>query len=155
MEEVFAGFVCGYALALLSTPLLAVLLLQMRARSVFIGRMLPENSNVVGVGVLLHGALFLLWTAVGLVLGLVLFAMRDAAGGLGSVNAPFTLIVVGLAITLSAPIVLVLPRLRPAALLAAVLFALLFGWLMPHMSTWADFEAPPGPPPERPGIAHA
>jgi hypothetical protein len=156
VEEVFAGFVCGYALALLSTPLLAILLLRLRARSVFIGRMLPENSSVIGVGVLLHSGLFLFWTAIGLVLGLVLFVMRDGDGGLGSPNAAYSLVVAGLAIALSAPIILVLPRLRQAALTAAVLFALLFGWLMPHMSTWTSFESTDvEPPPERPGIAHA
>ena len=156
MSEVFAGFVCGYALALLSTPLLAILLIQLRARSELLLRLLPAGSSAVGVGVLLHGGLFFFWTAIGLVLGLVLFALRDSAGALGSANAPFTLFVAGLALALSAPFVVALPRLRQAAFVGAVLFLLVFGWLMPHMAGWTTFERNhTRPPPEPSDISHA
>jgi hypothetical protein len=82
--------------------------------------------------------------------------MRDEAGAIGSANAPFTLFVAGLALAIGAPFVVVLPRLRPAALTGVVLFLLVFGWLMPHMAGWTTFESDaPRPPPEPSDIAHA
>jgi hypothetical protein len=155
VSEVFAGFVCGYALALLSTPLLAILLIQLRARSELLARLLPANASAMSVGVLLHGAMFLFWTALGILLGLVLLAMGDSAGAFGSTNPPFSLFVVGLAVAISAPVAFAAPRLRTAALTGVVLFVLLFGWLMPHMAGWTNFEPPPGPPPERSDVSHA
>ena len=74
MAEVFAGFVSGYTLAIVSTPVLAVQLLRLRAGSELFARLLPAGTNAVMLAVLLHGALFLFWTAAGIALGLVLFA---------------------------------------------------------------------------------
>ena len=154
MSEVFAGFVCGYTLAIISTPLLALQLLRLRAGSELFARLLPAGTSAVMLGVLLHGALFLFWTAAGIVLGLVLFAMRDAGGTLGSANAPFSLFVAGLALMLAAPVVIALPRLRRAAIVGAVLFLAVFGGLMPYMAGWTTFEAEEAPT-ERPGFSHA
>lgn len=139
MAEVFAGVVCGYALALLTTPLLAITLLRLRASGGLLARLLPTGASALPVSVLLHGALFLFWTALGIVLGLVLLAMRGADGALGSANAPFSLFVAGLTLAVSAPVIIALPRLRRPALIGALLVLAVFGWLMPHMAGWTTF----------------
>lgn len=140
MAEVFAGFVAGYVLALVSTPLLAVVLVRLRAGGGLLAQLLPPGVSAVSVGVLLHGALFLAWTALGIILGLVLLAMRDAGGGMGSANAAFTLFVAGLVLALAAPIAIALPPLRRAAIICALVAVGVFGWLMPYLAEWSTFS---------------
>jgi len=140
MAEVFAGFVAGYILALLSTPLLALTLLRLRAKGGVLARLLPAGVSALSLGVLLHGALFLFWTALGIVLGLVLLAMRGAEGALGSLNGPFTLFVAALALALVAPAAIALPGLRRVAVLCGLASVFVFGWLMPYLARWSSFD---------------
>ena len=140
MAEVFAGFVCGYLLALISTPLLAIVLLRLRTGSELLGRLLPPGVSALSLSVLLHGALFLFWTAAGILLGLVLLAMGDAGDAVGSLNPPFSLFVAGLTLALAAPVVIVLRAVRRPALICAVAAVLVFGWLMPYMAEWSNFD---------------
>ena len=141
MAQVFAGFVCGYLLALLSTPLLAIALLRLRAGSELLARLLPPEVPAVGVGVLLHGALFLLWTGLGIVLGLVLLAMEGGEAALGSRNLAFTLLVFGLVLAIAAPLIALARGARFAAITGTVAVVLVFGWLMPHMAEWTRFDS--------------
>lgn len=141
MAEVFAGFVAGYALALLWTPVLAVLLLRLRAGGGLLGRLLPAGVSPLGLSVLLHGALFLFWTGAGILLGLVLYGMRGAGGALGSLNGPYTLFVAGLTLALSAPVLIAVPALRLPVLLLSLAFLIVFGWLMPYLAEWSTFES--------------
>ena len=140
MAEVFAGFVCGYVLALISTPLLAVLLLRMRADSETLARLLPPGVSAMGLGVLLHMALFFFWTAIGILLGLTLLAMGDAADALGSLNLAFSLFVVAVVVAITAPVVIVVAPIRRVALAGAIAAVLVFGWLMPYMAEWSAFD---------------
>ncbi len=78
MAETFAGFIAGYIVALISTPLVSLGLLRLRTGDGVLARILPENSSVVGLSVILHGALIVFWTAIGLILGMLLIAMRHA-----------------------------------------------------------------------------
>jgi hypothetical protein len=140
LGEVFAGFVCGYILALVSTPLLAMVLLRLRAGNELLARLLPPGVSVISLSVLLHGALFLFWTAAGILLGLILLAMDDAGAAVGSKNAAFSLFVAGLVLALAAPVVIVLRPLRRAGLVCAIAAMLVFGWLMPYMAEWSNFD---------------
>jgi hypothetical protein len=140
MAEVFAGFLAGYAMAVVSTPLLSVLLLRLLAESPAIERVLPVGVSAVGVSVLLHGALTMVWTALGLVLGMTLLAMDGAGGALGSLNGPFTLFVAGLFLALGAPLFALLVPVRRLIALTLVAAVLVFGWLMPYLAEWSRFE---------------
>lgn len=154
MGEVFAGFVCGYIVALFSTPLAAILLVKLRTGSELMARLLPAGVSMVSLGVILHGGLFLFWTAAGILLGLVLLAMGEQDTELGSANPPFSLFVSGLTLAISAPLVALLPRFRAGALIGAVIVVAIFGWLMPHMAGWTSFEPPPDGPQERYEVFH-
>jgi hypothetical protein len=138
---VFAGFVAGYILALISTPLVSLLLLRLRAGSDLLERLLPAGTSAVGVSVLLHGALALLWTGFGIVLGLLLLAMRGAGEGAGSLNAPFSLFVAGLVLAIVAPVFVILRPLRRYVAGYALVVLLIFGWLMPYLAEWSTFES--------------
>jgi hypothetical protein len=137
--EVFAGFVCGYALALVGAPFLGVALVRNRASSPVLARLLPEGLPIVPFVVVIHGALILFCTGIGLILGMLLLAMRGAGESLGSPNIAFTLLVFSLTLAVSAPLVAVLARYRVQAVAVALAVLVLFGWLMPYMARWSKF----------------
>lgn len=136
MAEVFAGFVCGFALALLATPIAAIALVRARVSSPTLRQVVPEGSSLVAVSMILHGFAFLALTAVGMVLGMVLLGMEDRspAGGLGSPNRAFTAFILALTAIAVAPLAIALPRLRAPLLAGGLVFALTFGWIMPWLS---------------------
>ncbi len=141
MAEIFAGFVTGYAMAVLTTPLLSFWLFRLRMQSAFMARLLPEGASAVSMSVILHGALVMFWTGIGLVLGLVLYGMRGAGEALGSLNVPYTLFVAGLFVALGAPLVMLLPPWRRLTVPGLLLAILVFGWLTPYLADWSSFES--------------
>jgi hypothetical protein len=137
--QVFAGLVCGYILALLGAPLLGIGLVRMRTSSPLVQRLMPPGTPMVPLVVVLHGGLIIVCTGAGILLGLLLYAMRDAGEALGSPNIAFTLFVVGLTVMVFAPIVILAVGFRKQALATAILVAAMFGWLMPYMAQWSKF----------------
>jgi hypothetical protein len=137
--EVFAGFVCGYIIALVGAPALGLGLPKLRLSSPLVARLMPEGTPVVPLVVVLHGALIILCTGAGLILGMLLLAMKDTGEALGSRNIAFTLLVFGLTLAAAAPVVIVSARFRLQALMAAAVVLALFGWLMPYMAAWSKF----------------
>jgi hypothetical protein len=140
VAQVFAGFVAGFGLALITTPLLAWAMFRVRASSELLMRMFPREAPLVAVAMLLHGALAFTLTLLGLVLGLVLLAMDDAGGGAGSLNWPFTLFVCALALAGVAPVFALFVPLRPWIAAYTLLAVLVFGWLMPYLAEWSKFD---------------
>lgn len=138
MPEVFAGFVTGYAMAVITTPMLSFLLVRLRLESALMSRLLPPGTSAVSLSVLLHGALAMFWTAMGLILGLVLLAMRDSDSALGSLNGPYALFVAGLFVAIGAPLFAVFAPLRCLVALTMVLAILAFGWLTPYLAQWSE-----------------
>jgi hypothetical protein len=140
VAEVFAGFVAGYGLALITTPILAWMMFRVRASSELLMRMFPREAPLVAVAMLLHGMLTFALTLLGLILGLVLLAMKDADGGLGSLNWPFTLFVAALTLAGVAPVFAIFWPFRVAIAAYTVLFVAVFGWLMPYLAEWSKFD---------------
>ncbi len=112
----------------------------MRGSSELLARLLPPGVGVVPIAFLLHFGLLLFLTAIGIVLGLLLLAMDGQSGALGSANAPFTLLVFALILSVSAPFAIILVRLRSLIVAAALVGLVVFGWLMPHMANWSKFD---------------
>jgi hypothetical protein len=140
VAEVFAGFVAGFALSLITTPLLAFTLLSMRAGNGAISRLWPAEANLVAVSMVLHGFTAFSLTALGIVLGLVLLGMDGAASGAGSLNAPFTLFVAALVLAIFAPLVAIMAPLRRQLVAYALVTVIVYGWLMPYLADWSRFE---------------
>ncbi len=138
MAEVLAGFVCGYGLALIFTPVAAVALVRARVGSPLLRQALPERTSLTAVSVILHTSAFLTLTALGILLGLLLGGLEDRspAGGLGSPNQAFTSFVLAATAITVGPLALFVPRLRLPLLAGGLLFAGIFGWLMPYLSLW-------------------
>jgi hypothetical protein len=143
MSEVLAGFVCGYILALLSAPLVAVLIVRLRPRVPFLARAAPEQVPMVALTVVLFGFTFIFWTGLGMVLGLILMGLEDRVpeGGLGSPSLAFTLIIVLVSVAACIPAA-VLPRpARRYVLVSALVFVGVFGWLMPYLAQWSPIAS--------------
>jgi hypothetical protein len=138
VPEVFAGVLAGYAMAVITTPMLSLLLVRLRLQSAMMSRLLPAGTSAVGVSVVLHGALAMFWTAMGLLLGLVLLAMDDSGSALGSLNGVYTLFVAGLFVAIGAPLFAVFAPMRRLVALAIVLAILVFGWLTPYLAEWSE-----------------
>ncbi len=77
MAEVFAGFVVGYALALVIAPIGAIALVRSNDRSGFAQRVAPPGTSVLALSVVLHVAAIVVLTAIGLVLGMALAGIDD------------------------------------------------------------------------------
>lgn len=135
MADVFAGFVVGYALALVVTPMAAIALIRNNDRTGLAQRLAPEGTSIVALSVVLHFAAMLVLTALGLILGMALngIAARRPDGGIGSPNVIYTATVLALAAVTFVPM-LALPALRRWALVAGIVFAAVFGWTMPWLA---------------------
>ena len=136
MAEVMAGFVCGFGLSLIATPVAAVAILRARVTSPLAAQMVPKGTSTVAVSLVIHMFAFVTLTAIGLLLGLLLYGIESErpAGGLGSPNWLFTAIILGItAIGFGPPLALV-SRWRRPLLFSALLFLATFGWAMPYLS---------------------
>jgi hypothetical protein len=135
LVEVFAGFVVGYALAVALTPVAAIALARASDGASFARRVAPPGTSIIALSVALHFAGMLALTAIGLVLGMALGGIDDRrpAGGIGSPNIVYTLLIVALTAVIFIP-ALVLPALRRYVLAAAALFAASFGWALPWLA---------------------
>jgi len=137
MAEVFAGVVCGYAVALVVTPLGAIALVRARTSSPLADRIAPEGTSLVALSIVLHMFVFLTFTAIGMVFGMLLNGLDSSspASGLGSPNRAYTLLVLAIVAIAVLPLAIAVPRLRTPLLVSGVLFAGVFGWAMPHLAT--------------------
>lgn len=142
MAEVIAGFVCGYALALIATPLAAIALVRARATSEAVARTMPEGTSLAAVSIVLHMFAMLTLTALGILLGVLLGGIEGSspAGGLGSPNRVFTVFILATTAIAVIPLAVASRRLRLPLLGGGLLFAGCFGWLMPYLATWSPIN---------------
>src|SRR3972149_6227347 len=95
MGESFAGVGCGSAVALLFTPLVALMVIDARSRMPYLAKAIAPNISAVALTVPISLVAFLIWTAIGMVLGLLYRGAEDQApgSGLGSPNLLYTLVI--------------------------------------------------------------
>jgi hypothetical protein len=136
MAEVFAGFVCGYAIALLFTPLVALTIISARSRVPFLAKAIAPNISAVALTVPISLFAFLIWTAIGMVLGLLYRGAEQniPQGGLGSPNLLYTALVFSFGTSALMIIALGLRRLPWQVLVIGVAFVGGFGWAMPYLT---------------------
>ncbi len=138
MAEVFAGLICGYALALVATPVGAIALVRARATNEQLQRLVPPATSLVAISIILHGLAMLTLTALGILLGLLLLGIENGnpAGGIGSPNRVFTAFIIATSVIAVAPLALFSRSPRLPLLAGGLLFAGMFGWLMPYLALW-------------------
>ena len=143
MSEVLAGFVCGYVLALVSTPLIALAMMRVRSQAPVLARAVPERVPMVALAVVLFWFTFLFWTGLGMVFGIMLNGIEDRApaGGLGSPSLAYTLLVVVWSVVAFAPMAVLLRPARRYVAASALVFVAVFGWLMPYLAEWSPIAS--------------
>ncbi|MFQ6020269.1 MAG: hypothetical protein ACE5KW_05890 [Dehalococcoidia bacterium] len=136
MAEVFSGFVMGYAVSLVFTAFAAAMVVNARSRLPALARAIAPNISAVMLAVPISLLAFLLWTMVGIVLGLLYRGALDhlPGAGLGSPNWPFTLGLILLTLSALAVVLYAWRRLPWPVLAMAAVFLGLFGWAMPYMA---------------------
>lgn len=135
MPQAFAGFICGFALSILYSPIAAWALVQAAGQSAAARRVVPEQTNFLALTMVLHLIAVLLLTALGMLLGLALLGLDDRrpGSGLGSPNVAFTVLVLAVTAAAFLPLVLLAPVRRYVAP-CAIVFAAVFGWAMPWLA---------------------
>jgi len=140
MEEVFAGFVTGYGMALIFTGLVALMLVEARSRIPFLAKAIAPNVSAVALTVPISLIAFLLWTAIGMFLGLLYrYTLEEApGGGLGSPNLLYTVLIISFGgLTLTA-VVAAFRRLPWQVAAMGLSFIALFGWVLPRLAQAAE-----------------
>lgn len=136
MAALIAGWVAGYAMALVATAALTFLATRDRAAG-FVSRWISEEVPVALLAVPASMGSMVGWTFVGLVAGAVYEAggLEDQPDGLGSPSWPFSLVMVALALFAVFPLVVLARRYWWLWALLSASFAALFGWLLPVLAT--------------------
>lgn len=136
MAEVMAGFVCGFGLSLIATPAAAIAIVRARVTSPLAAQVLPKGTSLIAASLVIHMFAFLTLTAIGLLLGMLLYGIESErpAGGLGSPNWLFTTMILGITAIGFGPPLAIAPRWRRPLLFSALLFLVCFGWAMPYLS---------------------
>lgn len=139
MSEIFAGFIAGYLVAVVFTGLGAVMLVRARSRSPFLSRAIAPTLTPIMLAVPISVFAFLIWTALGMILGLLYRgALTNLPGaGLGSPNQSFTLAILLFTLASLGMTGIVLRGLHWPLISVALLFAASFGWLLPYLAETA------------------
>jgi hypothetical protein len=140
MEEVFAGFITGYIMALIFTGLAALMLVEARSRVPFLAKAIAPNISAVALTVPISLIAFLLWTAIGMFLGLLYrYTLEEApGGGMGSPNLLYTVLIIifgGLTLT---TVVAAFRRLPWQVAAMGLSFIAFFGWVLPRLAQAAE-----------------
>jgi len=140
VTEVLAGWIMGYAFALVFTAFAAVMIVDARSRVPFLAKAIAPNISAVMLAVPVSLGAFLGWTLVGMILGLLYRGARDhlAGAGLGSPNWPYTLGVLLAGAAALAVVAYAWRRLRWPVLALTAAFVALFGWAMPYLARAGD-----------------
>jgi len=140
MEEVFAGFVSGYIMALIFSGLVALLIVGARSRLPYLAKAIAPNISAVALTVPISLIAFLLWTAIGMLVGLLYrYTLEEApGGGLGSPNLLYTVLVISFAGLSLTAIVTAFRRLPWQVAVMGLSFIALFGWVLPRLAQAAE-----------------
>ena len=140
MEEAFAGFVTGYCMALIFTGLAALMLVEARSRVPFLAKAIAPNISAIALTVPISLFAFLLWTAIGMLLGLLYrYTLEEApGGGLGSPNLLYTVLIISFGGLTLTTLVAAFRRLPWQVAAMGLSFIALFGWALPRLAQAAE-----------------
>ena len=140
MEEVFAGFISGYIMALIFTGLAALMIVQARSHVPYLVKAIAPNISVVALAIPISLIAFLLWTAIGMLVGLLYrYTLEEApGGGLGSPNLLYTLLIISFAGLSLTAVVTAFRRLPWQVAVMGLSFIALFGWVLPRLAQAAE-----------------
>ena len=135
MEAVIAGWAAGYAMGVLTTIAVTIILVK-DDEPAFLGSVFDPQVSRPLIAIPFFVGASLVWTMIGLVLGSAYRVgdFEESASGLGSPSMSFTLAMVTLGALPALVGSVVWPRHWKLWVGLAVGFALLFGWAVPHLA---------------------
>lgn len=135
MEAVIAGWVAGYAMAIITTAALTCVLARLRDPAILDRFVAPEVPRVL-LAVPISIGMVVGWTLLGVALGIIfaVAGLDQTRSGLGSPALGFTVAMVALAAAPAMVLVVVWPRFWWIWAGLGVSFAATFGWLMPLLA---------------------
>ncbi|MCZ2109672.1 MAG: hypothetical protein LC118_08915 [Dehalococcoidia bacterium] len=135
MSAVMAGWALGYAMSIVTTGVLIFLLTRV-SRSGWLDTIVAEEVPGALLAIPMSIGAMIGWTMVGMVLGsfYVVGGFESKANGLGSPSWQFALVMCALALLPLPPLVVFVRRYWWLWLSLSVLFAVMFGWLMPLLA---------------------
>lgn len=135
MEAVIAGWAAGYAMGVLTTVAVVIILVR-SDEPAFVGKVFDPAVSRPLVAIPFFVGASLVWTMIGLVIGSAyrVGGFAESSPGLGSPSMSFTLsmLLIGALPALIGSVVW--PRHWLIWLGLAVGFAALFGWAVPHLA---------------------
>ena len=135
IESVFAGLAVGYLLAVISSLLLAGVVVELRGREGALGQLFASSLSFPIIAIAVFTIAFWIGPAIGMVIGAIYGASRDdAVQALGSPSVWFSLAVLAITLPQAVALCIVLGRVHPLAIGYFVMFGLLFGWAMPWLA---------------------
>lgn len=132
-RALLAGLIAGVAVAFATT---AIALISIARDERWYARTARVRLPLPLLGVIFVNGLMLGWTLLGLVLAAAYLRAEDTypAGGVGSPNQLFTLLIVGAAAVLLLGVAAVRRRLTRPMWATALVALLAFGWLLPGLA---------------------
>jgi hypothetical protein len=133
INAVLGGWMCGYAMAILSTFALTYLAVQPGLVEKYAHRYFGPEMPGMLLAVPISIGTGVLWTMAGLILAsaYVLGGFKEMPGALGAPSWQWLTIMVTLAVLPLPPLLLIAGRMWWLWITMSVSFAGLFGWLMP------------------------
>ncbi len=135
MEAVIAGWAAGYAMGVLTTVAVVVILVRDKEATFLSSVFDPQVSRSLIAIPFFVGA-SIVWTMIGLVIGSAyrVGGFEDSASGLGSPSMSFTLAMVTIGALPALIGSVIWPGHWKTWVGLAAGFALLFGWAVPHLA---------------------
>lgn len=132
-RALLAGLIAGAATAFATT---AIALIAIARDERWHARTASVRVPLPLLGVVFVNGLMLGWTLLGLVLGAAYLRAEDAypAGGVGSTNRLFTLLIAGAVAVLLLGVAFIRGRLTRPMWATAIVALLAFGWLLPGLA---------------------
>jgi hypothetical protein len=135
VEAVIAGWAAGYAMGILSTVAVVIILVR-DDEAAFFGSVFDPQVSRPLIAIPFFVGATIVWTMIGLVLGSAyrVGGFEESAGGLGSPSMSFTLAMVTMGALPTLVGCVIWPRHWKIWLSLGVGFAALFGWAVPHLA---------------------
>ncbi len=116
------------------------MIVQARSRVPYLAKAIAPNISAVALAVPISLIAFLLWTAIGMLVGLLYrYTLEEApGGGLGSPNLLYTLLIISFAGLSLTAVVAAFRRLPWQLAVVGLSFVALFGWVLPRLAQAAE-----------------
>lgn len=134
-QSILAGLVCGYLMAIITSLLVARMLLDARDEGGAVRRYIAPTMSFPLVATGVFTAAFWIWPAAGVLIGAAYGALRDSGEQFAaSPNVYFSLALTAVALPQAAAASIALRRVSFTVLAYVALFAGLFGWAVPNLA---------------------